>query len=178
MVRLRDERTVAEGPDHPSLSQLARADVADVVRDEARKIVAPVVREAIDDEILSAVRKMVGLAPLAVAAMEEDLLGSDPRLRQNAYSQLLKYTIGHPAIGPKDAEATDRVVINLGLPRPGTPSIEQDTWSDGKAVEIKTCDTCGEEKPSDQFVGMSTRCIMCFANQQDAAAELLEKAGG
>lgn len=177
--RLADERKVGEAG-FPSISNLARGEATDIAREEARKVIGPVVREALDESVMEAVRSLVGLTPAAVAALQEDLENGDGRIRQNAYVTLFKYTVGHPVIGPKDGTTNDRVVINLGLPRPGTEAVRGDTWTDGNTEgdEEKECDTCGEFKPAKDFVGMSTRCVSCFALQQQAAADLIAKANG
>jgi hypothetical protein len=43
------------------------------------------------------------------------------------------------------------------------------------ATELKTCDTCGEEKSETEFIAGSDRCSDCYAKQRERAQELMRQ---
>lgn len=136
----------------------APAHIARVIRDELQ----PIVREALTEDVLRAVSDMLDLAPRAVELMKDDLEDPDPVVRQRAYSMIVKYTIGHPALlKPMDTEPSGQLVVNFNLPRPDDTEL---TVTTGEVVdeEMHTCDMCSVEKPVSEFVAGSTRCAQCY----------------
>lgn len=132
----------------------------DIIKQAVREQVEPVVRAALANETLAAISKLVKLVPSAIDALEEDLLGDDPLLRQRAYSLLIKYTAGHPAIvRPDDATGAGQMVVNFNLPRPD--SNPQELNAD-EVIEMKTCDLCDTAKPSTEMVAGANRCQSCM----------------
>lgn len=129
----------------------------DVIKDVMREQLAPIVRDALTESTLRAIEGLLGLTETAVQALGEDMVSDDPVIRQRAYALQMKYTIGHPAlVQPEAGAAAGQMVVNFQLPRPDSlPAIE------ATALELKTCDLCGEEKPAEQFVGSSDRCETC-----------------
>lgn len=176
-------KAAAATPEQRELSQRARNEVTDAVRDVAREELRPVVREAITQEVLDAVASLVGLTPTAVEKIKEDLESDDTTIRQRAYTLVTKYTIGHPAImRPPEEEAARTLTVNFDLPRPEVESAvgTEDTVPDSvelvaDATEVKPCDNCGEDKPLDQFVAGSDRCQTCFDAQHEIAKAMLNK---
>lgn len=134
----------------------------DVISTAAQEVVTPLVREAITEETVRAIKDLVGLTPLAVTAIEKDLTHKNAMVRQKAYSLLLKYTVGHPAVvQPEDTAPAPGLTVNFNMPRPGDPDTEDEPVD---ADEIRECDICHAEKPAAEFEGDSDRCKECFAN--------------
>lgn len=145
----------------------------DIANEVAKEAMQPIVREAITDDVLSAVNRMMGLAGTAVDSLGEDMKDADPKIRQKAYDLWFRYTVGNKAVASEEAENSGQMVVNFSMPRPGddqAPSVE------GEAVEMRPCDLCGEDKPPNEFVASSDRCLACHADQQSKVAHLL--AGG
>lgn len=145
----------------------ARA-VADIVRRESydtvmrvtQSEITPIVREALTEDVLRAVQAMIGLTPRAVQLLGEDLESEDATIRQRAYTLLIKYTAGHPALlQPKDADHGAQLVVQFGLPRPDAEAL---VAPEAEVVEDLTCDMCGEDKPATEFESGSLRCRPCF----------------
>lgn len=120
----------------------------------------PIVREAITEEIMRGIQKMVHLVPDAVDALGEQVLDSEDRVIQSrAANTIIKYTIGHPAlVQPKDGDGSKQININFGLPRPD--HIDAEVVEDAP-TETRVCDLCHEEKPTTEFIGESERCQSC-----------------
>lgn len=159
------------------MSERVRGEVKDaahkVIEDELR----PVVRETITEDTLRAIRDLVGLTPMAVAAIADDLASPDAVLRQKAYALLMKYTVGHGAIvTPAEQDKSQPLVVNFELPRPrdaessGEPAVEAEVVG-----ESRECDTCHQMKPDDQFIAGSDRCEDCFAGMHDKQQALIEE---
>lgn len=159
-------------PHQKELQQRVRGETTDVARHVIEEEIRPVVRESITADTLKAIADMVALTPTAVAALQEDLLSEDATIRQRAYTLLMKYTVGHHAIvTPEDKDKTGPLHVHFNLPRP-----EEAESMDGEVVvedTLKTCDTCGQEKPVGSFVANSDRCEDCYTKQQAKATELL-----
>jgi DNA-directed RNA polymerase subunit RPC12/RpoP len=140
-----------------SVRKGANGAIAAVLKDE----LAPVVREAIDEDVLRAIDQMVTLTPAAVAALQEDLVCEDRTLRQRAYQLLFRYTVGHPALVKPNDEMQGGMVVNFNLPRPDeAPAIEAEVPDDAEPV-MRECDMCNELKPEAEFVAGSYRCATC-----------------
>lgn len=148
-------------PHQKALSAAARGEVDDVLHDVAKEELRPVVREAITEDVLRAAADLVALTPTMVAAITEDLNGSDKLLRQKAYTLLAKYTLGNTSIAPQQEHSDQPLQVVFNLPRPGdNPSPALDLDVDG-TVELRQCMECAEDKPTSEFVGMSERCQVC-----------------
>lgn len=165
----------------PAARELA-ARVRGEQQDQLHKVIEeelrPVVREAITEETLRAIGQLVGLAPRAVAAIEDDLASEDATIRQRAYTLLIKYTVGHSAIVPPiEQDKSQAIVVNFDLPRPEPTHVESLAEQDEPgeitdAAEVKTCDICGVEDTPDKFAANSNRCLDCYHKQQARAEEL------
>ena len=150
---------VAEELNHRGPESVARKVVAEELR--------PVVREAITEDVMRALRDMVNLTPEAVQVLGEQLRSDDEGLRHKAASLVTRYTLGHPALVTPEETEGRQIIVHFGLPRPG---------DDGSAVEVeaevlKTCDVCGKEKPESEFVANSDRCQSCFEEQRQLVME-------
>lgn len=123
----------------------------------------PVVREAINDDVLRAIEKMVGLTTRAVQTLAEDLESEDAVIRQRAASLVVKYTVGHPALVRPTEEHHEQLVVNVGLPRPDDVLQIEPESADVIEVEEETkiCDICHQEKPESEFESGSDRCTQC-----------------
>lgn len=169
------------------------AEVRQMVRNEAQGAVAtvlnqelaPIVREAIDDEILAAIDRLVNLTPQAVAVLAADLESTvtytDPKdpdgviempdatRRSRAAQLVMKYTVGHPALAPAPAGVSGLVVNNY-LPRPEDDGANESLVAD--AEEMRRCDVCGVDKPERDFVVPgSVRCTACHNELRQKALE-------
>lgn len=140
------------------LVDVVRRSQTDVVKKVVEEQLAPIVRDALTEDTLQAIKKLLGLTSTAVGALAEDLVSDDPVIRQRAYSLAIKYTIGHPALVKADDSAGQgQMVVNFALPRPDqTPQAIE-----AAADELRTCDLCNTEKPLAEFVGDSDRCQAC-----------------
>lgn len=166
----------------------SRQQIDSVVQEVIKEEVRPVVRAALTESVLRSIGDMVELVPDTVRAMQEDINQSDNAfLRQHAYQTLLKYTVGSKALVPDldEGNAPMTVIIN-GIERPAAGSFQagvDDSLSqapiEGQLVGIgddegwKVCDSCGNPKPDDQFVGDSQRCTMCFERFREQAERKL-----
>lgn len=131
---------------------------SNLVKSVVREQLAPIVRDALTEDTLRAIQKLLSLTPQAVDALAEDLGSDDSVIRQRAYSLHLKYTVGHPAlVKADDADGSKQIVVNFALDRPAQGDYE----AEAIAAEFKTCDLCNEEKPDTEFVGSSDRCQSC-----------------
>lgn len=148
-------------------TQVMRAQARDEVRAELPHVIQqelrPVVREAITEEVIRAINELVGLAPLAVAKIHEDIQSDDALIRQKAYTLLMKYTVGHPSlVQPADTAQGSQINVSFELPRPDQHAIQTDADAEVIPEEDKSCDMCQEVKPASQFVANSARCLSCF----------------
>lgn len=166
--RLRRERREAEvarrnyqgGADE--VTAIVRRQEYDAVMRVTQQEIQPIVREALTEDILRAVQGMIGLTPRAVELLAEDLESEDSTIRQRAYTLLIKYTAGHPALlRPSDAEPGGQLVVNFNLPRPDDLPAPAGDDEPIEAVELQTCDSCGEELPASEFESGSARCHAC-----------------
>jgi hypothetical protein len=163
-------------------SPAAVQEIRKIVRNEAPDVITrvlgselvPVVREALTEDVMRAINQMVGLTPLAVAALANDLESEDALIRQRAYTLLIKYTAGHPAlVRPADTNPQGQLVVNFNLPRPDDAGSETEAVpADAEQVESRNCDLCGEELPETEFVAGSERCRSCFTAMQRKIEEL------
>lgn len=149
--------------------ELVRAGGQDAVQAVLKQELAPLVRESIDDSVLSAIDRMVKLTPQAVAVLERDLAGEDKVMAQRAAALVVKYTVGHPALVRPPEDKPSSFTVNFGLPRPeepgDSPVVDIDAEED---LEEKVCDNCGEPKPLSAFADGSDRCEECFQRARHA----------
>lgn len=125
----------------------------------------PIVREAITEETVRAINELVKLAPRAIQLIADDMESDDALVRQKAYSLLLRYTVGHPAIlAHEDTAAGAQINVHFDLPRPDPDAITTDAVEIEPPEEDRECDLCHEVKPASQFVVNSSRCQSCFDN--------------
>lgn len=163
-----DNDALANQPGVALIASLTRKETPDVVKNVISQELAPIVRQALTEDVLRSIERLVGLTPAAVAALTEDLEGEDKVLRQRAYTLLFRYTAGHPAlVKPEDAADSSQLVVHFNLPRPDV--LPQDTAAE--ADELKTCDMCAKEKPTAEFELGSDRCTECFTNWKATIAE-------
>lgn len=154
--------------------QVALAEAASTNKEVAHQVAAeelrPIIREAITEDVLKAVKDLVGLTPAMVEAIQDDIMHGEPEIRQRAYTLLAKYTLGNPSVMPKSAEAQPapmQVVFNM--PRPGdiTLGTEGAAPLEASAVEVKDCSECATPTPIDDFVAGSDRCQTCHDKLQE-----------
>jgi len=174
--RLARENAREVPPEH-RLAQALQGEYKDAAHEVIQKELAPVVREAMTEDVLSAIQQLVALTPKAVAAIADDLGDEDSTVRQRAYTLLMKYTVGHPAVvQPKDADPNQQMVVHFNLPRPGTATAigSVDVEAEEVAEEYRTCDECHKEAPASEFIGASDRCRECYDKRQ---ADVLSRFG-
>lgn len=166
----------ADGHAHTSdIAKLVGTRREEIIRETFIEELRPVVREAIDEEAVRAIKGMVGLAPTAVLVLEQDLQSDDPMTRSKAAALVIKYTLGNPNVTPPREGSMSGVTIINNLPDAGGPinhtPVEEDALIDGEAVELRRCDTCNLDKPLEDFPGDGPRCATCLA---DRKAQVLE----
>lgn len=143
------------------IAAIVRREAPDVVKKVFNDEIRPIVREAINEDVLRAIEGMVGLTPAAVAALQEDLESDDATIRQRAYSLVIKYTVGHPALVKDDITREQNMTVNFNLPRPDEADLAAHNT---EATELRECDMCREDKVwPDEFEAGSTRCKECHA---------------
>lgn len=153
-------------PEHLKTLQTAAANEAKQVAHELLKEeMKPVVREAITEDVLSAINDLVALTPTMVEAIREDLSSDDKYLRQKAYSLLARYTLGNSSVAPAPANAAPAPMqVVFQLPRPGDDGQPPITV---EAEELRTCMECQATKPASEFVANSERCQSCHDALQE-----------
>lgn len=148
------------GAGSAEVAAIVRRESYDAVMRVTQSEITPIVREALTEDVLRAVQSMIGLTPRAVELLGEDLESEDSTIRQRAYTLLIKYTAGHPALlQPKDSDHGAQLVVQFGLPRPDAAALLP---PEAEVVEDITCDMCGEDKPATEFESGSLRCKPCF----------------
>lgn len=153
----------------------------EIIRQTFIEELRPVVREAIDEDAVRAIKGMVGLAPTAVLVLQQDLLSSDAVTRSKAAQLVVKYTLGNPnVVPPREGSATGVTIINQ-LPDAAAPlrvDAEGSAYDDTPTLspsadtdELRTCDTCNLPKPLGQFPGDGPRCAQCLADRKQQVLE-------
>lgn len=163
-----------EQPGGATVNEIVRTEAVDVIERELRDQLRPIVREAIDEDVMRAIDDMVGLTPSAVKALRADLDNEkDPVLRQRAYSLVIKYTLGNPNVAPPREATALPFQVNFNLPRPAElePQPNDIVPLDGDIGAWQTCDVCHLAKPDEEFVGGSSRCQSCLALRKEAVLE-------
>lgn len=169
-------------PEHQrQITEIVRGEAPDVAHEILKEEMRPIVREALTEDVLRAIDRLVSLAPAAIEGMAEDLMSEDPIVRQRAYTLVAKYTIGHPAIvRPADTDPGQQLVVHFNLPRPETtgtghhhdpnhtlPRLGVDSdVVEVHAEELVECDMCGAGKSASELVANSTRCRECWEAQR------------
>lgn len=160
------KRANTEPARHQEISEFVRREAPDIGHKVIQEELRPIVREALTEDVLRSLNRLVALTPAMVAALEEDVHSDDATIRQRAYTLGLKYTVGHPAVvRPEEANHGQQLVVNFQLPRPDSDGIPSSMGGDietGEATELVACDSCAADKPATEFVSGSTRCLECF----------------
>ncbi len=173
----RANREVEEFAQH---NNAGAQEIAAIVRREAPSLVtrvmadqlAPIVREALTEDVLRAVDALVHLTPRAVELLAADLESEDSTVRQRAYTLVTKYTVGHPAlIKSEDTDPHSQLVVNFNLPRPGAAALSPSDAITVEDEDSRVCDMCHAEKGAGEFVSGSTRCADCFAQWRETVME-------
>lgn len=177
----RVRRNRAEGVEPSQRVDLPTGQLEAAIQNTVDEALAPVVREALTDDVLQAIKTLVGLTPKAIKAIEADLSSENDFIRQGAYRLLARYTLGHPALVP-DMDSDKQVVVLVnGIARPQAPAqpgehlAEATPLAPDAVTEVRICDTCDEEKPVAEFVGASHRCQTCFVRARDHAHAIAER---
>lgn len=136
------------------------------LKDAVSKELAPVVREALTEEVLTAAKGLIRLTPKAIERLNQDLDHPDATIRQRAYQTVIKI-VGHPALMPERATEDKSLTVHFNLPRPEANGAVE-------VVETKTCDFCGTAKKAEEFIGDSERCRECYDSTQKEAQRILE----
>lgn len=160
------------------VTDIVRGELPDIARPLVEEELRPVIREAITEETMRAVQRMVGLTPAAVAALQQDLESTNSQVRQRAYTLILKYTVGHPAVvRPDDADPNRQLVVNFAFPRPGSPTPDELPRApiETDALEYRECQACHESKVETEFIGESDRCQECHTKLLERAKQYLDQ---
>lgn len=142
----------------------ARSPLRQVISEELR----PIVREAIDEEVIKAIGALVRLSPGAIAALEDDLDSDDPLIRQRAYSLVLKFALDNAHITPPRADKP-HLQVDVNLPRPDTtPAPPLDDAS--RALEPapgRICVGCREPRAASDFQADAPMCSRCLEQRRE-----------
>lgn len=131
----------------------------------------PLVREAMTESVLQGIDRLIQATPTALAALEADLTNPDDTIRQRAYTLLLKYTMGNPSVAPPSQQAAPAgLTVQFNLPRPGDDPAAT-TSVPVEAEELRSCEDCGAEKSSGEFVAGSNRCQVCHDGMRSMLQE-------
>jgi len=151
--------------------ELVRRGGKDAIQEVLKQELAPVVREAIDQDVVEAIGKMVNLTTRAVEVLADDLESEDRVMRQRAAALVVKYTVGHPALVKPVDETPPQMTVHFNLPRPeGVQRYDEE----GEVLsETQVCDNCNIEKPLAEFESGSDRCTECFERMRAAVLETL-----
>lgn len=135
----------------------------------------PVVREAITEEVLDAVHDLIGHLPKAIQVAAALLDDEDPRTRYDAANLIMRHTAGNKNVVPDvNADRQRDLTVVFGIPRPETAAaIDGETG----VIETKECDSCGEVKTLDAFIGQSDRCTTCFEKMRAIGQGIIERTG-
>lgn len=150
----------------------------DVGHEVAKEELRPVVREAMTEDSMQALQKMVGLLPGVVEQLQADVTDPDPVVRQKAHAMVLRYTLGHEKALPPDEKQPAGVNVIFTMPRPGDHPDTMPELSDtvpADAEELRECDTCRQAKPASEFFGAALRCNPCVEAFQVRANALLDR---
>lgn len=148
----------------------------DVGHEVAKEELRPVVREALTEDSMQSLQKMVKLLPGVVEELQRDIHHEDEVVRQKAHQMVLRYTLGHEKALPPDDKAPTGLTVNFTMPRPDATAEVSATELpvDADADELRICDTCQEPKPLADFFQGALRCRSCVAAFQARAHALLE----
>lgn len=154
------------------LREAVAGEVKDAIHSTAVEELRPLVREAMTDNVLDAIKTMVGLTPRAIEVLEEQMASTDETIAQRAATLFLKYTMGNPSVAPPPSEkAPTPMSVTFNIPRPGDTTPPGPAQQHGDPVELRECGDCSQHKPDDEFVSGSDRCQACFDElQQDIVA--------
>lgn len=162
----RREEEISQAPQHiQELTAQVRREAPSVIDKVMREELRPIVREALTEDVIRAIDGMLKLTPRAIELIAADMEDEDPLVRQKAYTLLMKYTTGHPAlIQANDTNAGSQINVSFELPRPSdTATHDAEAVEEAEVEEEdRTCDICESVKPVSQFVSDSSRCIECF----------------
>jgi hypothetical protein len=175
--------------------QVAEHEVTQAVQTEVAEQVAPIVREALTEDILVQIQRFVHLIPAALDAVEKNLADEDADVRQKAATTLLRYTMGNPSVAPPSLEQTPaplQIVFPIpransigpargggiqpllsatpasAMPAAGMPVLDVDPAQDDiDTCTKRTCMECSLDKCEDEFVGSSFRCKDCDRQLQE-----------
>lgn len=175
-------------------SEDAVAHLPEAARDALVGELAPYVREALSQDeagarVLRSIVDMMELLPLATEGLAEDLIATnmvrdadgrpirddsgdylrepDHDTRHKARALAYKYTIGQPGLAPQP-EAPEQAPITVVFPQMEAPTVVDSTARDLPELEEgqRLCDMCYTAKPAVDFVGSSSRCYACHANNR------------
>ncbi len=138
-----------------------------MVHEVAKEELRPVVRDAITEDVLRSIDGLMRLSPRAVELIAADLESSNEAVRQKAYTLLLRYTLGNPAVAPTPEATTPPMQVVFNMPQPGDDAPEALIETPAAEVELEECCVCHEHKAPEQFIAGSDRCQTC----QDALDE-------
>lgn len=157
--------------------------VSSAIDEIGHKVIAeelrPMIRQALTDNVLDALTKLVGITPDIVARLAEDVNDTDPIVRQKAYGLVLRYVLGHGAVQPKDeAERATMTVLFESMPRPDAISPEPSQLPEpaveveaADVDEVKQCEDCEVDKPVSEFDNDAPRCRQCVAEYKARRVE-------
>lgn len=188
----------AEGPDEVQAAIQRRRD--DVIREAFVDELRPVLREAIDEDVIRAIKGMVGLAPAAILALKQDLESGDAVLRSKAASLIIKYTMGNNLVTPtREGSQGGLTIINQLPDAPQAAVLETGQTEDVIDAEVdedddaRRCESCRLPRPASDFVGDAPICNHCLADRrarafdailskdalrQSETAEIIQRQGG
>jgi len=153
-----------------AMGRAITANIDDRIHKVLDRELGPIVREHITEDVQRSIAALLGMMPLAVNAIMEDLAQEDSYdRRQKAYTLLMKYTAGHPKlITDADPTPPSVTVVFPGMERP--EGVPEATLAD----DVFECDACAEVQSVDQRAAPGAdRCKTCHENLQARRHEIL-----
>lgn len=157
--RRKVQRKVLEAPD----------EARDVLREELRTFIN---REALTEDVLAEIKKLVGLAPPAIRLLSTQLDSEDEVIAQRAAGLILKYTLGNASVAPEaHAKQPAQMQVVFGMPDRNVALTDGNDTLTPDEGDVRVCNDCHQAKPEAEFVGKSDRCQECFDRMQRKVRE-------
>ena len=161
-------------PSSPAVREALRELAVD--KSMVREVLAEEIRDQIGqhvrDNLLGSIEEMVGLGPMVVSALKEDMETKDWAVRSRAYQYWLRYILPFVKDTQKE-DASDRtVVIVHSIPAPDMNAEIIEGEAEPFERDWSVCTSCDERRhPDNMHEGV---CAACRARRQFKLERSLE----